>query len=158
MGYSTAMKIQRKCFIAAVGFLIPLQPVLAEQKRSQTLDGVYKNLTYSDETGDLLGMAIEIQSSAPRVRVTTCEGGCYGGRLWPLTVIGKNLSFRVCDPLTDQDGHPAPCRAVAYIGQLLPNGRIAVQAVGYPETRVVLRRIPKPKPDEVKSLACQTSC
>lgn len=64
-----------------------LWPSLAQAATASTSppSGVYKHLTYVEEAGDLLGMALRIDGGkSARVTVTTCEGGCYGGKTWPL--------------------------------------------------------------------------
>jgi hypothetical protein len=128
-------------------------PLMAADPSVQS-GGVYKQLTYSEESGDLLGMAVEIrQGSRPTITVTTCEGGCSGGKTWPLTISGQTLKFTVCNDFVDGHGRPMPCERVNYVGHFLPQGRLVMEIPRAPETRTVLKRVLHPKPDEVRKLA-----
>lgn len=118
-------------------------------------EGVYKHLDYIEEAGDLLGMALHIKGGEnPTVVVTTCEGGCSGGKEWPLRVSGNRISFTICDEVQDELGRPAPCQPVNYAGRISREGKLIVSVVGERSTRLVLERVPYPRPGEVETLAC----
>ena len=117
--------------------------------------GVYKHLAYVEEAGDLLGMALRIDGGkTPRVTVTTCEGGCYGGESWPLHVDQNGISFTVCDALVGQDGKPAKCNPVHYVGRFRRDGALIVSIPGQRDRRFVLQRVSHPKPRATEELAC----
>ncbi|TWB47160.1 hypothetical protein [Nitrospirillum viridazoti] len=125
------------------------------------LHGVYSHVVYSEETGDLLGMEVEVRGGPkPSIVVSVCEGACWGGKTWPLTVEGNRLSFTVEEELADRYGKPTPPLILHYIavrkGAVLvvtsPDGDIP----GWKET---LKRVPHPKPGQTARLGCgDTSC
>ena len=126
---------------------------------SRIKDGVYKHLDYVEESGDLLGMALHIKGGAsPTVVHTTCEGGCFGGIEWPLRVSGKTISFTVCDEVLDKLRQPAPCQPITYAGHISRKGSLIISVVGEKSSRLVLNRVPYPKPREVEMLACAGRC
>jgi hypothetical protein len=140
----------------AAGLLIAL--LMAMTARAGTVGvrpGVYKNVKLHEETGDLLGMAVEIRERpTPRIVVTIREGECFGGKAWPFASQGPSFTFTTCDALRDQNGRPAPCRPVHYSGRVRADGSLLVMITGQPETRLAMRRVARPEPREVEQLAC----
>jgi hypothetical protein len=130
-------------------------PLSAKADAKGVQPGVYKNVQLHEETGDLLGMAVEIsQRPMPRIVVTICEGECFGGKAWPLAHRGASFTFTTCDAVRDQTGRPAPYRPVHYSGRVRTDGSLLVMIAGQPETRLALRRVARPQPKEVQRLAC----
>ncbi|WP_040598131.1 hypothetical protein [Sphingomonas elodea] len=118
------------------------------------IDGVYKNLQYVEESGDLLGMAVEIHTQPrPTIRVTLCEGGCFGGKVWPLTVEGSTIAFATCEAMRDEKGRPAGCQPIRYTGQFGAERRLVISSQGDAGNTTVLKWVQHPKPGEVEALA-----
>ena len=71
-----------------------------------TMSGVYSNVRYSDETGDAGGFEVHLAANEnqPTVVFTICEGGCYGGETWPVSIVGNQIAFRVIHEWTRSDG------------------------------------------------------
>jgi hypothetical protein len=134
-------------------------PINAASTKPSFPDGIYKGLKYVQESGDLLGMAVDIRHiPQPIITVTTCEGGCYGGKSWPLTIKGQSIHFDVCDDVVDQSGRPAKCNPIHYVGQFRSDGALVVFMQGEPSIHHILRKEMHPKKDEVRKLACMDHC
>lgn len=78
------------------------------QAPASSLSGVYSNVGYSDETGDAGGFEVQLDAdgSRPTLVFTICEGGCYGGKTWPVTISGHRIAFKVVHQWTRSDGTP----------------------------------------------------
>ncbi len=117
--------------------------------------GVYKNVTSIEENGDLLGMAVEFKPGpSPVIVATTCEGQCYGGRPWPVTIKEQSISFTVCDKVLDQNKRPAPCNPLPCTGVFRNANTLELVITGQPDSRIVLKRDPHPLPHAVEFMAC----
>lgn len=78
-----------------------------EPPQGTPLTGVYSNVSYSDETGDAGGFEVALDADGgtnPTVVFTICEGGCYGGKRWPVAIDGNRIAFRVFHEWKRSDG------------------------------------------------------
>ena len=118
--------------------------------------GVYENVTSFTENGDFVGMAVELKiNPKPSIVVTTCEGTCYGGKTWPVKMNGANIAFTVCDDGSiDNKGSTLPCTPLHYSGTFRTSNTLELVIDGAPDTRFVLKRVPRPHPRQVEELAC----
>ncbi|WP_303831047.1 hypothetical protein [Asticcacaulis taihuensis] len=119
--------------------------------------GVYENIQSFPENGDVVGIAVDFKPGPlPVIVVTTCEGQCYGGKPWPMTVKGSTIAFTVCDGgAVDQDHRPVPCTPLHYRGAFRSGNALELAIDGYPGSKTVLKRKPHPQPHEVEQMACQ---
>lgn len=134
--------------IAIVGLSAAASPVA-----SKALVGVYSSVRIHPETGDLIGDEIEFLSG-PRLRavVTICEGDCWGGKAWPVTVTGNRITIPVqMQGLVDQDGHPVKDEPRPLSGRLRGEDlRIDGET---------LKRLRRPRPHQTAILGCgKPSC
>lgn len=121
--------------------------------------GVYENVRYIEEAGDVLGTAVDYRAGlSPHILVTLCEGECRGGKTWPVTVRGDNIYFTVCDgPWVDQDNVPVPCTPLVYTGAFRADGSLKLTVAGYEEQKEILHRVSDPKPHWVEQLGCNAN-
>lgn len=116
--------------------------------------GVYSSVRYNRESGDVLGMEVEIRAGDyPSIIVTDCEGQCSGGKSWPLTINGERLTFSVGFDAVDQDGRPVQLKPVRYVG-VLHSLTLTLTSPDVPEIREKLRRVSNPKPGQTAKLGC----
>jgi hypothetical protein len=107
--------------------------------------GVYSSLQYNEESGDLLGMAIEIHATLPAyVSVLVDEGNCQDRERWPLTIVGDRLSFAVTYEAVDQSGHRMTLPPIRFVG-FLNGSTITLTSPDAPEIREQLSRVDDPK-------------
>jgi hypothetical protein len=147
-------RVMRKIDLAKYGLAALVACAGCPVHAAPSLDGVYKYLQYNQESGDLLGMEVDVRTGPnPTIVVTVCEGGCWGGERRPMTITGQTIAFTVCENATDQDGHPVPCKSQPYVGHFQADGTLVLMMPNDRATRTVLRRVVHPKRDEVQSLA-----
>jgi len=82
-------------------------PCHMELPQGPPITGVYSNVSYSDGTGDAGGFEVAVDADSalsPTVVFTICEGGCYGGQRWPVTIDGNRIAFRVAHEWKSSDG------------------------------------------------------
>ena len=122
--------------------------------------GVYSSVRYNQESGDVLGMEVEVRATPqPTAVVTLCEGQCTGGKVWPALITGDTISFSVMEDLKDQDGRPVKPLKLNFVGQLKGNLLVVrvPDASEAPEER--LMRVVHPKPSQTAQLGCgHTAC
>lgn len=141
--------------IAIAGLSAPALPVAA-----QTPVGVYSSVRVHRETGDVLGDEIEFRPGPKLTAVVTiCEGSCWGGKAWPVTISGNRITIPVLmQGLVDQDGRPVKDIPVPLTGQF-SGGVLRIEARDEPLSRETLKRLPHPKPNQTALLACgKPSC
>jgi len=80
-------------------FCLLALPALAAEPQAKRITGIYSNLTYNQESGDLLGMELLVvpsrqnQEAAYSVFVQISEGGAPFTAVVPLKVTGTNIEF-----------------------------------------------------------------
>ena len=70
------------------------------------------------------------------------------------STVGFDRLFNRLDALVGQDGKPAKCNPVHYVGRFRRDGALIVSIPGQRDSRLVLQRVRHPKPREVEELAC----
>jgi len=122
---------------------------------AQTPAGVYSSVRVHPETGDVLGDEIEFRPGHKLTAVVTiCEGSCWGGKVWPVTVTGDRIDVPVLmQGLVDQAGRPAKDRPLALVGHFR-GGSLRLEAQGEPSSRETLKRLRRPRPNQTAMLAC----
>ena len=138
-----------------VGLFAAASPVSA-----QTPTGVYSSVRVHPETGDVLGDEIEFRPGPKLTAVVTiCEGSCWGGKAWPVTINGNRITIPVLmQGLVDQDGRPVKDIPVPLIGRF-SRGALRIEARGEPLSRETLKRLSHPTPNQTARLACgKPSC
>lgn len=81
--------------------------------------GVYSDLQYNKEAGDLVGMAIEIRVGPPAyVTVLVEDGECQTPKKRRLHIVGDRLHFSVTHEAVDQSGHPLTLEPERFSGAL----------------------------------------
>jgi len=119
--------------------------------------GVYQSLRYVEESGDLLGLEVEVRAGLhPSIVVTDCEGCCCCGKAWPLIANGGRLDFTVTDDLVDQAGRPLRGKPIRYVG-LVRGTTIILTSPDLDGFRETLKKVRHPKPDQTARLACEGS-
>ncbi|NEX94860.1 hypothetical protein [Caulobacter sp. 17J65-9] len=126
----------------------------AEAAASAWRSGVYSDVSLHEETGDLLGMEIELHvGPRPSVVVATCEGQCYGGKTWPATITDREIRFTVQDSWDDQDGKPVPGDPIHYVGRL-EGDVVVLTSPDLADLDERLARMEAPAPGRTVRLAC----
>ncbi|MBC6983729.1 hypothetical protein [Caulobacter sp. 17J80-11] len=117
--------------------------------------GVYSSVEYVEEAGDLLGMEIELHAGhEPTVIVTDCEGECFGGKVWPATIVGDQINFTVVqDDLVDSEGTLVRGERIRYAGWV-KGSVLVLTSPDLPELKEKLKRIADPKPAQTAQLGC----
>ncbi len=98
----------------------------------------YGDIRYSEESGDLSGMWVELRDAGPTTDVffVTCEGTCNGGGIFPAESADRTLRFTAVEHWTRSSGEPGTT-ATRYIA--VPQGRsLIVTSPDLPEFRAVL--------------------
>jgi hypothetical protein len=124
----------------------PTAPPRAEvSKPAQVV--VYSNVGVSPETLDRGGFELELRrdAAAPEVVFTTCAGGCYGGRTWPVRIEGRALSFTVTEDCCDGTA------VIRYRGRFTGND-LVLTSPDRPGLRVTLKRVRHPVPNQTAEL------
>ena len=115
--------------------------------------GVYSNVRYSEETGDAGGFEVQLDADQeqPTIVFTICEGGCYGGNTWPVTIDGDRIAFTVRHEWKRGDGSTWT-ETEDYRGRVAGDVLIldGVQPWGF-DPRLV--RVPRPTPGQTARLA-----
>ena len=117
---------------------------------------VYGSAWVDEKTGDMHGMEVELRLQTPTSAVVTwCQTGCYGGKVVPVRLSGRRISFTVAwDGLVDQDGRPAKPMTTRYVGDLSER-MLILSSPDRPRTwREHLTRQPHPRPGQTAWLAC----
>jgi len=118
------------------------------------MSGVYRDVRVSDETGDADGFEVEIDANRlhPTAVFTICEGGCYGGDTWPITVSGNHLTFTVSHKWTRSDGRPGATSYATYEGTI--EGRVLrLRSPEMPNIDARLAKVRHPTPGQTARLA-----
>ncbi len=132
-----------------------LIPTAGQAGEAGPVPGVYSNLDYNQEAGDFFGLMVEFRNGPrPVVVVAECEGGCWGGREWPVQVTGRHIAFTVCDVSRDQDGRPLPCEKEVYAGDFRADGALVISLAGSHAKPSVLNRIKHPTPHMIEQAVC----
>jgi hypothetical protein len=118
------------------------------------MSGVYRDVRVSDETGDADGFEVEIDAAHPHPTVvfTICEGGCYGGDTWPITIEGSHISFNVTHKWSYGDGSPAPSTSAIYEGTV-DDQVLHLRSPEMPDLDARLTRVANPTPGQTARLA-----
>lgn len=98
----------------------------------------YGDIRYSEESGDLGGMWVELTGVGPATKVffVSCEGACNGGGTFPATSADGALRFTAVEQWTRSSGEPVTT-TTRYIA--VPQGRsLIVTSPDVPEMRAVL--------------------
>lgn len=120
-----------------------------------TMSGVYSNVRYSHETGDAGGFEVQLDAdkSEPTVVFTICEGGCYGGETWPVSVAGNKMAFRVIQ-WTRSDGS-SWSETEDYEGTVAGD-ILSLRSPQVPGIDPRLMRVPRPTAGQTARLAGKT--
>lgn len=121
------------------------------------LHGVYSDLRYSDESGDLNGFeaAFETVDGETSVVFTICEGGCYGGETWPVRIDGDRVGFEVSVAWRRSDGAPVEPVTTRYVGEFR-GGALRLTSPDVPWIEATLRRMRNPEPGRTARLGGKT--
>jgi hypothetical protein len=76
----------------------------------QIAPGVYGNVSYSPESGDLGGIELQLTGVGEQARVefVFCEGWCRVSHTEPVKVTDNGFEFDYSEQYFDQNGRPAP--------------------------------------------------
>ena len=124
------------------------------QHPASSLSGVYSNVRYSEETGDADGFEVQLDADTPNPKVvfTICEGGCYGGEIWPVEIVGNHIAFQATHEWMRIDGGPPVRETEQYEGTI--NGKVlSLRSPQVPGGAPRLVRVPHPKPKQTARLA-----
>lgn len=99
---------------------------------------IYGDIRYSEETGDLGGMWVELIRVGPATEVffVSCEGACNGGGTFPAERVDGTLRFTAVEQWSRSSGEPITT-TTRYVA--VPQGRsLIVTSPDVPELRAVL--------------------
>jgi len=139
--------------ICAAGFAGPGWAAPAGDAKA--LGGVYDDIKYIEEAGDVVGIAVDFRpgGASPTIVVTICEGECRGGKAWPVKIDGRRIAFTVIEDLIDQDGKQSQ-EANHYHGLFRADGALVITLDGTSDVHDVLRRVRRPAPHQVEQAGC----
>lgn len=138
--------------------LLASGPAPIEPPQGSPLTGVYSNVSYSDETGDAGGFEVALDAddgSRPTVVFTICEGGCYGGKRWPVAIEGNRIAFRVVHEWLPSDGGPVWTETEDYEGTV-EGDALNLRSPQVPGANPHLLRVAHPAPEQTERLAGRT--
>lgn len=139
--------------------LLVSDPSPNEQSMGSPLTGVFSNVSYSDETGDAGGFEVALDadnSSNPTVVFTICEGGCYGGERWPVSIEGNRIAFRVVHRWKPSEGGPEWEEREDYEG-VIEGDVLNLRSPQVPGADPRLPRVSNPAPGQTARLAGRTT-
>ncbi len=94
--------------------------------------GVYGNVQYIEEAGDLVGTKVDFRPGPkPVVVVTFCEGDCEASKTLPVTIRGRRILFTVSDEY--------PARH--YEGIFRADGTLSLRMIGSRDKPEILRHL-----------------
>jgi hypothetical protein len=112
----------KKITIASV--LLLLMAFSSEGQRRPRITGLFTDMRYSAETGDLVGTEVWIVYGAGGYYATVqiAEGEPRAPQVVPVEVSGSNVRFTVREKWIDQDGKPAPDTTMVFDGTVTSRG------------------------------------
>jgi len=91
--------------VAAAILMSAASPVSAAPVRA----GIYGNVHYTQEAGDIVGMEIRVRPHPrPSIDFVLCEGECAPQVRLPIAMVPGGFAFTYRQALTDQDGRALP--------------------------------------------------
>jgi hypothetical protein len=96
--------------IRAAALALPLAMLASPASAKPIAPGVYGNVSYSPESGDLGGIELELLGTGGQARVefVFCEGWCGPSHSQPVTLTDDGFSFDYVEEYVDEQGRPAP--------------------------------------------------
>ena len=94
--------------IRAVFLALPLAALAAPACAKPIAPGVYGNVSYSAESGDLGGIELQLIGAGDHARVefVFCEGWCGPSHIAPVRVNDDGFAFDYSEQFVDQEGRP----------------------------------------------------
>ncbi len=127
----------------------------AQAAPADTLGGVYSSVRYIEEAGDVLGMEVDLRPGpSPAIVVTDCEGGCSGGKVWPVKIDGRTIRFTICEEGVEMPSHKKSCPPMTFVGRFRADGALVLTMPGNSDVHEVLRRVRHPRPHQVEQDGC----
>jgi len=96
----------------AWGLVLPLAALASAACANPMSPGVYGNVSYSAESGDLGGMELQLTGTGAgeRVEFVFCEGWCSARHTEPITPTAHGFAFDYAEQYVDEHGQPAQSR------------------------------------------------
>ena len=96
----------------AWGLVLPLAALASAACAKPMSPGVYGNVSYSAESGDLGGMELQLTGTGAgeRVEFVFCEGWCSASHTEPITPTAHGFAFDYAEQYVDEHGQPAQSR------------------------------------------------
>jgi hypothetical protein len=107
--------------------------------------GVYGNVRYSPESGDLGGIELQLAGTgeAARVEFVLCEGWCGPSHTAPITLKENGFAFDYAEQYVDEHGPPAPSQGMhVYVSPAGTGLDVTVTPVDSPGAVVRMRLKP----------------
>ncbi|ESQ81769.1 hypothetical protein AEAC466_20315 [Asticcacaulis sp. AC466] len=112
-----------------------------------SMGGVYTNVQYIEEAGDLLGVEVDFRPGpSPTIIFKDCEGDCPAGKAWPVKINGRHISFTTYDESIDYRSGKRNQTAVTYAGRFRADGSLELTVPGNAEIHYVLHRVKHHRP------------
>jgi hypothetical protein len=96
--------------IRAAALALPLALLASPGCAKPIAPGVYGNVSYSAESGDLGGIELELTQSGGQARVefVFCEGWCSASHTEPVALTDDGFAFDYSEQYVDEAGRPVP--------------------------------------------------
>jgi hypothetical protein len=107
-----------------VSALLLLVAFSSEAQRKPRVTGLFTDMRYSEESGDLVGTEVWIVYGPGGYYATVqiAEGSPGVPQVVPVEVSGSNVRFAVRQEWIDQDGKPAPDTTIVFDGTVTSRG------------------------------------